>query len=239
MGSKDDPRVLSIKREDSRRIPFNQTPMGSSTDSTGSSTHGVRGVAPTLRVVDEVEDYTKAISAFGDPNPEKCDGSKKDHEHCSVFRRFMPAISCKKLRETQKIIYKSFDTFLSQEGICLVTKMCYKKSNTVFRTILEEVPEGCDIVREQLDKLSAEDEESPKTITVDMRKLFEVGKPGNQSLILEELLSIRNRCFTTIGRSHDAVTALFKHPVMATFILQKWAKVKLSYFMHLRYCQFL
>ena len=235
MGSKDDPRVLSIKREDPSRTPLNKTTWGTSFDSNVSSSHGDLGVTPEVRI-QQSQDYLEAISDFGDPDPQKCDESKEDHKHCSVFRRFMHAINCKKNREKQKILYKSFDSFLSQENICLVAKMCYKKWSTVLRTILEEVPEGCDIVREQLDKLSAVDEESPKTITVDMRKLFEVGKPGGQSLILEELLSIRNRCFTTLGRSHDAVTALFKHPVMATFILQKWSKVKLSYFMHLRYC---
>ena len=63
-------------------------------------------------------------------------------------------------------------------------------------------------------------------------KLFVPDRPRDQALVLRELLNVRAR--TKKGSSQDALTRLFMHPVMVTFILEKWRHVKFSFFIHLR-----
>ena len=66
-------------------------------------------------------------------------------------------------------------------------------------------------------------------------KLFVPGRPRDQALVLRELLNVRAR--TKKGSSQDALTCLFMHPVMVTFILEKWRHVKFSFYLHLRFVE--
>ena len=63
-------------------------------------------------------------------------------------------------------------------------------------------------------------------------KLYEHDKPGEQAILLKDLLSLRNR--VRVGRSNVALTSLIKHPVIVTFLLEKWRQIRLFFFIHLR-----
>ena len=64
-------------------------------------------------------------------------------------------------------------------------------------------------------------------------RLYVPDRPFDQALVLSELLGVRAR--TKKGSSQDALTNLFMHPVMVTFILEKWRHVKFSFYLHLRF----
>ena len=63
-------------------------------------------------------------------------------------------------------------------------------------------------------------------------KLYEHDKLGEQAILLKDLLSVRNRM--RVGRSNIALTNLLKHPVVVTFILEKWRQIRFFFFVHLR-----
>ena len=107
----------------------------------------------------------------------------------------------------------------------LATKICIGKGElkTVFRTVLEEIPNGTEVIRDQLDGLKEDtsgDLSASIQVNIGNGKLYEHEKPGEQAILLKDLLSLRNRM--RVGRSSAALTNLFKHPV--TFILEKWGQ---------------
>ena len=115
--------------------------------------------------------------------------------------------------------------FLTEERLSLATKICIGKGElkTVFRTVLEEIPNGTEVIRDQLDGLKEDtsgDLSASIQVNIGNGKLYEHEKPGEQAILLKDLLSLRNRM--RVGRSSAALTNLFKHPV--TFILEKWGQ---------------
>ena len=151
---------------------------------------------------------------------------------CSRFCKFISDI-CKAKPSVRKGISKKFCDFLTQDKVSLAEKFCPNsgtKPKTVLMTILEEVPNGCDIINNQLNNLKEVNEENIN-IKLGTGKLFQ----GNekQSKILKDLLSVRNR--TKQGPSRDALTGLIKHPVIVIFILEKWKVAKRLFIIHLRY----
>ena len=127
--------------------------------------------------------------------------------------------------------------FLTEERLSLATKICIGKGElkTVFRTVLEEIPNGTEVIRDQLDGLKEDtsgDLSASIQVNIGNGKLYEHEKPGEQAILLKDLLSLRNRM--RVGRSSAALTNLFKHPVIVTFILEKWGHIRLFFFVHLR-----
>ena len=153
---------------------------------------------------------------------------------CSRFCKFISEI-CKAKRSDRQEISKKLTDFLTKEQVSLAAKFCpYSgtKPKTVLMTVLEEVPNGCDIIKDQLNNLKEFDEENEViNIKLGTGKLFE-GKE-NQAKILKDLLSVRNR--TKKGPRHEALTRLIKHPVIVIFILEKWKVAKCLFIIHLRY----
>ena len=124
---------------------------------------------------------------------------------------------------------------LDANNFSLVTKFCYNGSTTIIKAVLEEVPDGVEIISDQLNKVKHIDLSDPSQsveVNVGDGKLFVPDRPFEQALVLHELLGVRAR--TKKGSSQDALTSLFMHPVMVTFILEKWKNVKFSFFIHLR-----
>ena len=156
-------------------------------------------------------------------------------EACALFSEFMRSIQNENSENRLENQIKIRE-LLRKEEISLATKFCYGKKDSILKTLLEEVTEGCHIIRGQLDELFSVNvkREEPSTIEVDIGKLYEEDRAGEQSRILQELLSIRNRCINSGGRSYEALNGLIQHPAMAIFILEKWSRVKLSFFIHLR-----
>ena len=154
---------------------------------------------------------------------------------CSKFCNFISNI-CKAPRSERKELLKKFSEFLAEENISLAAKFCPHRCNgtkpkTVLMTVLEEVPNGCEIIEEQLNNLKEYDEEKEViNIKLGTGELFE--DKENQAKILKDLLSVRNR--TMLGPSRDALTRLIKHPVIVIFILEKWKVAKRLFIIHLR-----
>ena len=151
---------------------------------------------------------------------------------CGLFSEFMQSLKSSNLFSNQSKIKE----ILKKDDISLATKFCWGKSKSILKTLLEEVPEGCHIIKSHLDELFSinYEREEPSSIDICIGKLFEQDRPGEQSRILKELLSIRNRCINSGGRSYEALNGLIQHPAIAIFILEKWSRVKLSFFIHLR-----
>ena len=156
-------------------------------------------------------------------------------EACTLFSEFMRSIQSRN-SENRFENENKIREILKKNDISLATRFCCSKRESILKTLLEEVPEGCHIIRGQLDELFSVnfEREEPSTIDVNIGKLYEQDRPGEQSRILQELLSIRNRCINCGGRSYEALNGLIQHPVMAIFILEKWSRVNLSFFIHLR-----
>ena len=163
----------------------------------------------------------------------RCTCEKK--EACRLFSEFLRSIQSKN-SENRFENENKIREILKKDDISLATRFCCSKRESILKTLLEEVPEGCDIVRGQLDELFSVNFErgEPSTIDVHIGKLYEQDRRGEQSKILQELLSIRNRCINSGGRSYEALNGLIQHPVMAIFILEKWSRVNISFFIHLR-----
>ena len=121
-----------------------------------------------------------------------------------------------------------------EEGVSLASKICIGKGElkTVFRTVLEELPNGTEVIVDQLDGLAEANTSATIQVNIGNGKLYERDKPGEQSILLKDLLSLRNSMRR--GRSSIALTNLLKHPVVVTFILEKWKHIRLFFFVHLR-----
>ena len=154
---------------------------------------------------------------------------------CSMFHNIISEIRNAKRSEIQKKSTE-FSDFLTKEQVSLAALFCPcphsgTKPKTVLMTVLEEVPNGCDIIKDQLDNLKEFDEEEIVIrIKLGNGKLFE--DKENQAKILKDLLSVRNR--TKQGPSHEALTSLIKHPVIVIFILEKWRLARCLFIIHLR-----
>ena len=141
------------------------------------------------------------------------------------------------MNEFQKENLEELKKFLTEEDVSLASKICIgkKELKTVFRTVLEEFPNGTEVISDQLDGLK---EDTPGDLSASIQvnigngKLYEHDKPGEQAILLKDLLSVRNRM--RVGRSNIALTNLLKHPVVVTFILEKWRQIRVFFFVHLR-----
>ena len=97
------------------------------------------------------------------------------------------------------------------------------------------LPEGCDIIEKQLDSLVIHEEDDVVGVKLGTETLFSLKEENSkfeQTTVLEEILSARNKM--PAGRSLTALTGLIKHPAMVVFILEKWDKVRDSFFLDLR-----
>ena len=126
---------------------------------------------------------------------------------------------------------------LTEEHVSLASKICIGKGElkTVFRTVLEELPNGTEVIVDQLDGLkeaNTGDLSASIQVNIGNGKLYEHDKPAEQAILLKDLLSLRNSM--RLGRSSGALTNLLKHPVIVTFILEKWKHIRLFFFVHLR-----
>ena len=153
---------------------------------------------------------------------------------CSKIRRLLPHQGT---AQKQKESLEDLKIFLTEERLSLATKICIGKGElkTVFRIVLEEIPNGTEVIRDQLDGLKEDtsgDLSASIQVNIGNGKLYEHEKPGEQAILLKDLLSLRNRM--RVGRSSAALTNLFKHPVIVTFILEKWGHIRLFFFVHLR-----
>ena len=184
--------------------------------------------------LEETVEHRDQLTTTGEDNG-KCKKNCNTETQCGLFRKCMNGIIKARTRSDKSNMKRDLTQFLTSENICLVMKPCYNSNQkTILRIILEEVPNGNEIIHEQLEGLREFDEENiPESIIVNIGngKLFEKDKPGNQALILSELLSVWNR---TESPSSDALGSLTKHPVMVSFILEKWEEVKYIFYVHLR-----
>ena len=150
---------------------------------------------------------------------------------CSEIRRLLPHQGT--TQQQLKANLAELKKFLTEERVSLASKICIGKGElkTVFRIVLEEIPNATEVIREQLDGLK-ENLSSSIQVNIGNGKLFEPEKSGEQAIVLKDLLSLRNRM--RVGRSNCSLTNLFKHPVLVTFILEKWRLIRLFFFLHLR-----
>ena len=171
---------------------------------------------------------------------EDCIKDCKKTEICSKIRSLLPNQGTTR---QQKENLEELKKFLTEEDVSLATKICIGKEElkTVFRTVLEELPNGTEVISDQLDGLKASDTDGGLSSSIQVNigdgKLYEHDKPGEQAILLKDLLSLRNR--VRLGRSNSALTNLIKHPVIVTFILEKWRHIRLFFFFHLRCVKYL
>ena len=153
---------------------------------------------------------------------------------CSKLTRLLPDQG---RTQKQKENLEELKKFLTEECLSLATKICIGKGElrTVFRTVLEEMPSGTEVIRDQLDRLKEDttgDLSASIQVNIGNGKLYEPDNPAEQAILLKDLLSLRNSM--SRGRSSIALTNLLKHPVIVTFILEKWKHIRLFFFVHLR-----
>ena len=175
----------------------------------------------------------------------ECTGKCTNQETCSKILDFIKAVKSTKGNDRQEKVIE-LSKYLSQNSVCLQTQICLKRTvksscktkekqqNSVLKAILT-LPEGCAIVKKQLDSLVILEEDEVIGVKLGPKTLFsddEENSKFEQTTVLEELLSARNKM--PMGRSHSALTGLIKHPVMVVFILKKWEKVRDSFFLDLR-----
>ena len=168
-------------------------------------------------------------------NDSKCLSACQAPEHCEVGRNLLSKIRNARRYEDQKKAREEMVKVLDDNNFSLATKFCFNGRTTIIKAVLEEVPDGVEIIADQLNKVKHIDLSDPSQsieVNIGDGKLFVPGRPFDQSLVLKELLTVRSR--TKKGSSQDALTCLFMHPVMVTFILEKWRHVKFSFFIHLR-----
>ena len=153
---------------------------------------------------------------------------------CNKIRGLLPHQGT---TQRQKENFEELKQILTEGGVSLATKICIGKGElkTVFRTVLEEFPNGTEVINGQLDGLKEADTgdlSASIQVNIGNGKLYEHDKPGGQAILLKDLLSLRNR--VRVGRSNVALTSLIKHPVIVTFLLEKWRQIRLFFFIHLR-----
>ena len=169
-----------------------------------------------------------------------------DGEVCSKIQDLMIRIHEKEGEERLAEVSKLSD-FLSGEEVSLQTKICFerklrirwkttkiKPQNSLLNALLT-LPEGCEIIKKQLKSLVfSEGHGSVVGVKLGTKKLFKLDTENKfeQTSVLQELLSARNKM--PLGQSYKELTALVKHPVIVAFVLEKWDKVRDSFFLHLR-----
>ena len=158
-------------------------------------------------------------------------------EKASICSRIRTLLLRQGTTQQQNENIEELKNYLTEMGVSLASKICLGKGElkTVFRTVLEELPNGTEVISDQLNGLKeANTGDLSATIQVNIGngKLYEHDKPGNQAILLKDLLSLRNSMRR--GRSSIALTNLLKHPVVVTFILEKWKHIRLFFFVHLR-----
>ena len=168
-------------------------------------------------------------------NDSRCLLTCQVQEHCEMVRNLLSDIREAQAYKEQKKAREEMVKVMDENKLSLATKFCYNGGTTIIKAVLEEVPDGVEIVADQLNKVKQVNMSDPSQsveVNIGDGKLFVLDKPFDQARVLSELLSVRAR--TKKGSSQDAITSLFMHPVMVTFILEKWRHVKFSFFIHLR-----
>ena len=118
---------------------------------------------------------------------------------CSEIRRLLP----QQVRsQQQKENLAELKNFLTEERVSLASKICIGKGElkTVFRIVLEEIPNGTEVIRNQLDGLKEVDTgdlSSSIQVNIGNGKLYELEKPGEQAILLKDLLSFPNGMWLT------------------------------------------
>ena len=100
---------------------------------------------------------------------------------------------------------------------------------------MEEVVNGTEVIEASLNSCLLATTESPNSIDfaikIDFLKLFS-SKNHQQCCVIDEILDMTD--------NFDSARELVKHPVIASFIFAKWAKIKKYYYVHaLLYMAFL
>ena len=83
----------------------------------------------------------------------KCQATCQVPEHCEVGRRLLDKIRKATTYEEQKKNREELVTVLDDNSFSLTTKFCYNGSSTIIKAVLEEVPDGVEIIADQLDKV--------------------------------------------------------------------------------------
>ena len=173
--------------------------------------------------------------------PGGCGGNQ---ETCSKIVELINAVKGNKGDEKRVKVTELLE-YLSLKQVSLQTQICFerkvrttcktkKQQNSVLKAILT-LPEGCDIIEKQLDSLVIHEEDDVVGVKLGTETLFSLKEENSkfeQTTVLEEILSARNKM--PAGRSLTALTGLIKHPAMVVFILEKWDKVRDSFFLDLR-----
>ena len=170
-------------------------------------------------------------------DPEQGGGMPCICENTDICRKIRNLLPQQESTQQQKENLEKLRNFLREDCVSLASKICIGKGKlkTVFRTILEEVPNATEVIVDQLNGLKESntgDLSATIQVNIGNGKLYEHDKPGEQAILLKDLLSLRNSM--RLGRSSGALTNLLKHPVIVTFILEKWKHIRLFFFVHLR-----
>ena len=196
-------------------------------------------------------DWSGLCSRDLDPEQEITDNSHhqetcSNKEICSDIRRLIQALK-ESNGENKDKKAEELLKYLSEKQVSLQTKICFtrtvktifkkkpKSQNSVLKALLT-LPEGCDLIKKQLDSLVITEEDNAVIgVKLGTKTLFnptEENSEYEQTTVLQEILSARNKM--PVGRSYNALTALLRHPVMVVFVLEKWDKIRDAFFFHLR-----
>ena len=196
-------------------------------------------------------DWGELCSRDLDPEQEIIDNSHhqencSNREICSKIRQLIQVLK-ESNGENRKRKAEELLKYLSEKQVSLQTKICFtrtvktifkkkpKSQNSVLKALLT-LPEGCDLIKKQLDSLvMTEEDDAVVGVRLGTKTLFNLEEENSeyeQTTVLQEILSARNKM--PVGRSYNALTALLRHPVMVVFILEKWDKIRDAFFFHLR-----
>jgi hypothetical protein len=112
------------------------------------------------------------------------------------------------------------------------------KQVIVLRALVENVSDGHKIIISSLGTLRALELEDEEAISISINLgnglLYEKDNEDAQTKVLEDILDIRGD--TVVGSpAHGSITNMLKHPIMVSFIREKWQKVRRHFSFHLRY----
>ena len=86
-------------------------------------------------------------------NDSKCSSTCQVPEHCKVNRDLLSKIRDARTYEDQKKVREEMVKVLDGNNFSLATKFCYNGSATIIKAVLEEVPDGVEIITDQLNKV--------------------------------------------------------------------------------------